>query len=123
MLGINVRSTRERRYALDIVRGAKTLETRESDSLRCYVGQRVGIVETGKGKARLLGYVTVGEPIIIPRADFDAFAGAHLVAPSCAFYPRNGAAKCAYPMLDPAPCAEASIITRGIRARAIPDEE
>ena len=122
MLGINVKSTSKRRYALDIVNGVKTLETRASDSLRAYVGRRVGVVETGRGKARLVGYVTVGQPIIIMRGDFDAFAGSHLVTPGCDFYPALGANKFAYPMINPTPCAEASIITRGIRARKIPCE-
>ena len=119
MMGINVRATRETRYALEIVTGAKTLETRATDSLRPYVGRRVGIVETGRGPAHLVGFVTIGEPIQANAGRaFDRLAGGHLVRPGCPFYPSEGVKFC-YPMLNPEPCAPRAIESRGIIARRI----
>lgn len=43
--------------------GLKSVETRRSHSLRCYVGKRVGLCQTGKGKATLVGYATIAEEI------------------------------------------------------------
>ena len=118
-IGINIRSTKACRYALEIARGSKTLETRASDSLRCYVGQRVGLIETGRGKARLVGYATVGAPLVLSAAEFSAHYSEHLVAPGDPFYPEHGAVKYCYPMLDATPCDPRTIETRGIKARRI----
>ena len=54
-IGINVRSDRNVDYADLIVDGRKRLETRNTDSLRPYVGRRVSIVKTGRGKAMAIG--------------------------------------------------------------------
>ena len=64
-MGINVASDRKagRSYADLIVDGHKTLESRNGDSLRPYVGKRVSIVRTGEGKAKAIGEVTIGERI------------------------------------------------------------
>ena len=54
--GINVRTDGDMNYADLIVSGKKQFETRQTDSLRPYVGKRVGIVETKKErKQSLLG--------------------------------------------------------------------
>lgn len=42
-----------------ILSGQKTIETRNSPSLGSLVGQRVGLIQTGVGKAKLVGYVTI----------------------------------------------------------------
>lgn len=118
-IGVNIRSTKNCRYALEIARGNKTLETRASDSLRCYVGRRVGLIETGNGKARLLGYATIGEPIQIEAESFDDHYAAHLVARDDPFYPSKDAIKYCYPMLDAIPCAPRVITSKGIKARRI----
>ena len=59
LMGINVASDRKagRRYADLIVDGHKTLESRNSDTLRPYVGKRVAIVRTGEGPAKAIGEV------------------------------------------------------------------
>lgn len=118
-IGINIRSTKNRRYALEIANGKKTLETRASDSLKCYIGARVGLIETGNGIACLVGYATVGEPVSIPYDDFDNHYAAHLVTPDDSFYPVPGSVKYCYPMIDPTTCAHRLIKTRGIKARKI----
>lgn len=61
-----------------IFSGEKTVETKAPPkTLAPYVGKRVGLVRTGKGKATLVGYATLGEPIHYPsveafRADYEA---------------------------------------------------
>jgi hypothetical protein len=48
-----------------ILDGTKTIETRNTNSLKSLIGHRVGIIRTGvKGGAALVGYVTIGEPLI-----------------------------------------------------------
>ena len=67
VMGVNVASDRKagRSYADLIVDGHKTLESRNSDTLRPYVGKRVAIVRTGEGKAKAIGEVTIGEPMVV----------------------------------------------------------
>lgn len=118
-IGINIRSTKNRRYALDIAQGFKTLETRNSDSLRAYVGERVGLIETGRGRAMLVGFATVGDPIEISSTDFDDHYESHLVAPGDDFYPEPGSSKKCYPMLNAESCEPRVIYSFGIRSRKI----
>jgi hypothetical protein len=101
MIGINVRSDKAagRSYADLIVDGRKALESRASDSLRPYVGKRVAIVRTGQGKARAIGAVTVGEPILVDVETFHALQPQHLVPPGSAF--DATAPKYLYPMINP----------------------
>lgn len=51
-------------FVEDILNLLKTIETRNRDMLKSLVGQRVGIIETGKGKAKLKGYATIVEKIV-----------------------------------------------------------
>ena len=46
-----------------ILSGEKVIETRNSNSLASLVGKRVGIIQTGVGKAKLVGYVTISDVI------------------------------------------------------------
>lgn len=41
--------------------GVKTVETRRNPSLRPLIGQRVGILQTGLGPARLVAFATITE--------------------------------------------------------------
>ena len=61
-MGINVNDATQA-FTAEILSGRKTVETRATDSLRPYVGRRVGIVRTGVGRAVLVGFATIGEPI------------------------------------------------------------
>ena len=58
--------------------GQKKYESRDKDSLRPYVGKRIGIRETGSGPAKLVGYATVGEPIEVGEAEFADSSDQHL---------------------------------------------
>ena len=59
--GININDS-ETPYTSMILSGKKTVETRKKPTLDAYVGEKVGIVRTGKGPAKLVGYAKVGKP-------------------------------------------------------------
>ena len=60
-MGINVNDS-SAPYTDMILDGRKTIETRPSDSLDPYVGREVGLIRTGKGPAKMVGKVRLGEP-------------------------------------------------------------
>ncbi len=97
MIGINVRGG----YAAHIVDGRKLYETRDTNSLRPYVHRRMAIVQTGDGKARAIGMVTIGEPIIVDEGQFRAMQHLHLVPKGDKFDIKPGGVKYLYPMVDP----------------------
>lgn len=43
----------------------KTIETRNSPTLRQFIGRRVGIIRTGNGKSVLVGYANIEEERIV----------------------------------------------------------
>ena len=60
MYAIYIHDTKLEPYTELIMSGAKTIETRNRDSLRQLIGQRVGIIRTRAGhKAELVGAVTI----------------------------------------------------------------
>ena len=100
-MGVNVNQDGDNRYADKIVDGDKTMETRASDSLRPYVGQRVAIVRTGAGPAKAIGEVTIGEPIVVrSQREFAKYAEQHLVPKGSKFDLQPGQAKYLYPLTD-----------------------
>ena len=122
MFGINVRCESGMDYAGLIVDGCKTLETRRTDSLRPWVGQRVGIVRTGRGPAHLVGYAVIGEPIVVDHAGFREAEGRHLVPFGSAFDAQAGETKYCYPMRDAERLtAPMPVTSRGIIARKLED--
>jgi hypothetical protein len=102
-IGINVRSDQKSglRYADEIIDGNKKYETRDSDSLRPYVGKRIAIVRTGEGTAKAIGEVTVGEPILVNETQFNEMRSEHLVPAGSTFDIKPGSKKYLYPMLNP----------------------
>ena len=120
MMGINVRCESDMDYAGLIVDGAKTLETRRTNSLRPWVGQRVGIVRTGRGPAHLVGYAVIGEPVMLDHAAFRQAEDQHLVPFGSAFDALAGEVKYCYPMQEPERLATPEPVTsRGIIARRL----
>ena len=122
MMGLNVRCDSGLDYAGLIADGAKTLETRRTNSLRPWIGQRVGIVRTGRGKAHLVGYAVIGEPVMLDHAAFRQAEDQHLVPSGSAYDAQAGETKYCYPLRDaerlntPTP-----VTTRGIIARKLED--
>jgi predicted transcriptional regulator len=101
-IGINVNQDGANKYADKIVDGEKTLETRTSDSLRPFVGQRVAIVRTGQGSAMAIGEVTIGEPIVVStQKQFDKYRDQTLIPKDSKFDIVPGVVKYMYPMTNP----------------------
>lgn len=119
-MGINVNSKKQD-FAGQIMSGEKTIETRNTNSLKSYIGKRMGIIRTGAGKAILLGYATIGEPKIYRnRKEFDRDYGKHLVSPDSKFYIKDGGIKYGYPVYDIEVLDEPILInSRGIIARKL----
>lgn len=118
-IGINVRSDGNIDYADLIVDGKKTLETRNSDSLRPYVGKRVSIVKTGKGRAYAIGMATIGEPIEVDEEKFRKLEKDHLVPPGSKFDINPGATKFLYPMISPKRYKRPKEVGLGIISRKV----
>jgi hypothetical protein len=105
-MGININDTHQD-YTGQILRGEKTIETRNSRSLHPYVGRRVALYRThdsSKVPTLVVGHATVGDPVFYPDAQsFDADYEQHRVAPDSphhiSFSPTG--TKYGYPMLDP----------------------
>ena len=125
LIGVNVRSDTNigRSYADLIIDGQKTIETRNTDSLRPYVGKRVGIVKTGEGEAKAIGSVVIGEPEVVNVARFRELESQHLVPEGSAFDIQQ--TKHLYPLRDPERFKTPKPVGHGIIARRIkndPDE-
>jgi len=119
-MGINVASDTKAglRFADMIVDGHKTLESRNSDTLRPYVGKRVAIVRTGEGKAKAIGEVTVGEPKVVNQRQFRAMEDEHRV-PKGSRFDINTPTKHLYPMHDPVRYEEERDVGHGIVSRQV----
>lgn len=118
-IGINVRSDGDIDYADLIVDGKKSLETRNTDSLRPYVGKRVSIVKTGKGKAYAIGVATVGEPVEVDEKEFRKLEKKHLVPAGSKFDIYPGQTKFLYPMLNPKRYDRPREVGHGIVSRKV----
>ena len=120
VMGINVASDRkaDRNYADLIVDGHKTLESRNGDSLRPYVGKRVAIVRTGAGPAKAIGEVTIGEPMVVNSKKFRELEHKHMVPKGSAF-DINTPTKHLYPLHDPERYEAERDVGHGIVARKV----
>lgn len=99
--GINIRVDGDIDYAELIVDGKKRYETRNSDSLKPYIGKTVAIVRTGKGPATAIGEVTIGKPIVADETTFEKLRKHHLVPSGSKFDIPQGGVKYLYPMINP----------------------
>jgi hypothetical protein len=119
-IGINVASDIKAgaKYADLIVDGQKTLESRDTDSLRPYVGKRVAIVRTGEGQAKAIGAATIGEPILVDAKKFRELQNQHLV-PEGSKFDIKGGNKYLYPIIDPERFGTEQEVGKGIVARRV----
>jgi predicted transcriptional regulator len=120
MIGINIRNA-DIAYADAIVDGIKTLESRETNSLKPYIGKRVAIVRTGKGKAKAIGEATIGNPIVVDRLEFRNKYKEHLVVAGSLFDIKSGQVKYLYPMLDAIRYEKEKDVALGIVSRKVID--
>jgi hypothetical protein len=124
LTGVNINDDPQD-YTGQILRGEKTIETRDAPTLHHTVGQRIALVSTRRRPRRpalVVGYATVGKPVFYPDADaFDADYDRHLVdgdSPHHISAPTNKTGtKYGYPMLDveatePFPAPPGGIVTR-----------
>jgi hypothetical protein len=117
-MGININDSTQD-FTGQILRGEKTIETRSTRSLDPYIGNRVGIIRTGVGKATLVGYATVGEPVFYDSvAKFRRDQSKHLVAPGSAFDIKDRL-RYGYPLMQVEAVEPKEIESRGIVARKI----
>lgn len=118
MKGINI-NCKDIEYVEMILSGIKTIETRRTKSLHPYIGKRVGLIETGKGKAMLKGYATiVGIKEYTEQSAWDADRSLHQV-PSGDKFTFNGY-KVGYILADIERIDTPVIVTsRGIISREI----
>ena len=103
IMGINVRSDTKNNlsYADLIIDGEKTFETRDTNSLKSYIGKTVSIVKTGEGDAKAIGTVTIGEPIEVNAEQFRKLQDQHLVPKGSKFDIKEGQTKFLYPLSNP----------------------
>jgi len=120
VMGVNVASDRKHNlnYADLIVDGHKTIESRNSDTLRPYVGKRVAIVRTGSGKAKAIGEVTIGEPIVANKKQFRNMESHHLV-PEGSTFDIKTPTKHMYPLSEPVRYDEERDVGHGILSRKV----
>ena len=118
-IGINVRCDGSIDYAGLIISGFKTMESRNSNSLRAYIGKRVAIVRTGQGKALAIGEITIGEPLTVNELDFRMMFNSHLVPENSRFDIKPGKVKFLYPLLNPTRYEQPLNVGLGIVSRKI----
>ena len=117
-MGININDSTQD-FTGQILRGEKTIETRSTRSLDPYIGKRVGIIRTGVGKATLVGYATVGDPVFYDSvAKFRRDQSKHLVAPGSAFDIKDRL-RYGYPLMQVEAVEPREIESRGIVARRL----
>ena len=101
-----------------ILNGEKSIETRGSNSLRSVVGQRVGLIRTGCGRATLVGYADVtGVVKYDTAAAFRADYGRHLVEPGSRYDIKD--VKYGYVLENVERCDPVPVTSRGIVIRNI----
>lgn len=102
-------------YILD---GVKTVETREKETLKSLIGQRVGIIRTGRGKATLVGFVTISGVIKYEtEREFRKDENKHMVKPESKYDIKS--TKYGYTLSDPERCEPTMVTAKGIVIRNI----
>lgn len=118
MVGININ---DQHYPFTelILSGEKTIETRKTPSLHPYIGKRVGIIRTGKGKATLVGFATIGQPIYYAsESSFRNDESKHCVLKGSK-YDIDDNGKWGYPIIHPVKTQPMYVYSKGIVARQI----
>lgn len=119
-MGININDD-DQPFTEQILSGKKTIETRNTNSLKPYVGKRVGIVSTSRRrKALLVGYADVGEPIIYcTRRAFDRDRKRHRIESGSRYDIKD--VKFGYPLTNVVRLSRPrQVRSKGIIARRVP---
>ena len=120
MKAINVNDT-EYAFTDLILSGIKTIETRETRSLKSLVGKRVGIISTHKGrKPFLVGYVDIVDEIKYNTVDeFRRDCIKHHVLAGSKYDIKEGGVKYGYVLSNPQKCEPVVVTAKGIVIRNI----
>ena len=114
--GINI-NDHDVPYTDMILSGKKKVETRRKPTLDPYIGRKVGIIRTGKGPAKLVGYAKVGKPKKYgSKEQFDRDRGKHQVPGDSKDEKSSGYG---YPLSEVSRVKPKSVKSRGIVAREI----
>jgi hypothetical protein len=99
-IGINI-NDKYQDFTGQILRGEKLIETRSRDVFKKLIGRRVGIIRTGIGKAKLVGYATIGKPIAYKsEEDFRNDYKKHKVEPKSKYDIQLPKGKVGYPLTE-----------------------
>lgn len=92
-------------YAMAIVGGYKTIETRSKNTLKSLVGERAAVIRTSPngGKSKVVGYVTITRYEYCPYTLFRMYYPDHLV-PVGSKFDCTGRGKYFYHLSDPEVC-------------------
>jgi len=104
MHAIYVRSTRSIRYAIALVQGYKVMETRTRNVLKSLIGKRVAVIETGRGKSMIVGYINIDKYEYIEKEQFDKMYMFHCVPAGSKYDCKKGSGKYCYWVSNPIPC-------------------
>ena len=117
-MGINI-NDKIQDFTGQILKGEKIIETRNTNSLKPYIGERVGIIRTGKGKAYLVGFCIIGKPKLYENEkEFRKDEDKHLVKKGSKFDIKDNNVKYGYPLHNvekletPIPIKSKGIISR-----------
>lgn len=116
MMGININ---DNLFAFTdwILDGSKTMETRNTPTLRPYLGQEVGIIKTGKGRAILVGYATIVKEVLMDVKAFRECEELHRVRKGSKYDIQDQ--KYGYILENVRRCEATPVYTKGIIARKV----
>lgn len=111
--GINI-NDKMQAFTEQILEGLKDIETRDSNSLKSLIGQRVGMIRTGCGKAHVVGLVDIVGVVVYEDADaFRKDYSKHLVAAGSKYDIKSGGKKYGYILANVERCDPVPVTVRG----------
>ena len=118
-MGINI-NCKHQDFIAQILSGEKIIETRNTPSLNPYIGQRIGLIRTGQGKATLEGFATItGNIVYDSKQYFDYDYQSHRVDCNSPYYIKQDGIKIGYLLKDVEAIEPQLVSSRGIIARNI----
>lgn len=111
--GFNV-NDKTQPFTEQILNLLKDIETRDSNSLKSLIGQRVGMIRTGCGKAHVVGLVDIVGVVVYEDADaFRKDYSKHLVAAGSKYDIKSGGKKYGYILANVERCDPVPVTVRG----------
>lgn len=111
--GINI-NDKTQAFTEQILEGLKDIETRDSNSLKSLIDQRVGMIQTGCGKAHVVGLVDiVGVVVYEDEQAFRKDYNRHQVAARSKYDIKPGGKKYGYILANVERCDPTPVTVRG----------